>query len=256
MLTHPNLLLIVGAVHSAAFALFHLCFWRLFDWRRTLEPLSPVNRGVMQVLNLCLTLGFAAAAVIVFCDRTEILQTQLGAHVLLALAVFWAARLVEQFIFFPVRRRISVALIVLFALGTAVYALAFLSVARRAPSSLMSTQHHESHIDYVELPASAPGALRAAKVFYTGVFGWKYQDWGEQYADTGSSGVMSGLNGDPAQRLAAPLAVLYTEQLEKTRDKVVAAGGRISRDIFAFPGGRRFHFIDPAGNELGVWSDK
>jgi predicted enzyme related to lactoylglutathione lyase len=256
MLIPPNLLLIVGAVHSGAFALFHLCFWRLFDWRRTLEPLSPVNRGIMQVLNLCLTLGLATAGVIVFCDRTEILQTRLGAHLLLALAVFWAVRLIEQFIFFPVRRRVSVVLMVLFAVGAAVYGLAFFAAAKRPSLSPMSTQHHESHIDYVELPASAPGALRAAKAFYTGVFGWKYQDWGEQYADTGGSGLMSGLNGNPVQPLAAPLPVLYTERLEQTRDKVVAGGGRISREIFSFPGGRRFHFMDPAGNELGVWSDK
>lgn len=256
MLTNPELLLTIGAVHSAAFAVFHLCFWRLFDWRGTLAPLSAVNRGIMQVLNLCLTFVFAGTAVLVWLDRAEILNTQLGHHLLLGLSLFWALRLLEQFVFFPVRRPLSLALMALFAVGAVVYALPLVAPGAGRTLSPMNAQHHEAQIDYLELPASAPGALRAAKTFYGGVFGWKYQDWGDQYADTGSSGVTSGLNGDTAQRVAAPLAVIYTQQLEQTRENVVAAGGRISRDIFSFPGGRRFHFVDPAGNELGVWSDK
>lgn len=110
--------------------------------------------------------------------------------------------------------------------------------------------------DYIEFPVNDVDALNSAKSFYENVFGWVYQDWGDDYSDTHSSGVDSGLNADPAHRTHFPLAVIYSKELEKTREKVISAKGRITRDIFSFPGGRRFHFVDPAGNELAVWSDE
>lgn len=108
-------------------------------------------------------------------------------------------------------------------------------------------------IDYVELPAKSTAK---SKAFYTAVFGWQYEDWGPDYADTKSSGVASGLNGGKDHRPKSPLVVLYADDLEAARARVKKAGGKVTRDIFAFPGGRRFHFTDPAGSELAVWSEK
>jgi predicted enzyme related to lactoylglutathione lyase len=107
-----------------------------------------------------------------------------------------------------------------------------------------------NHIDYVELPAAD---IAAAKQFYSSAFGWKYQDWGDRYADTHDGGITTGISA-VEERPRAPLVVLYADDLEATRERVRAAGGTITADIFEFPGGRRFHFHDPAGNELAAWS--
>lgn len=110
--------------------------------------------------------------------------------------------------------------------------------------------------DFIEFPAENSEYLNKSKDFYSRIFGWSYKDWGDDYADTQSSGLSSGINADPSHRSRHPLAVIYTLDLEKIREKVVESGGAITRDIFSFPGGRRFHFTDPAGNELALWSDK
>ena len=117
----------------------------------------------------------------------------------------------------------------------------------------MATADNDRRIDYVELPAKD---VAASKRFYTAAFGWNYQDWGPDYADTNDGRLGSGLNGTADSGLRAPLVVIYAVDLEAARDRVRAAGGRIARDIFSFPGGRRFHFLDPAGNELAVWSQQ
>ncbi|TKR33351.1 VOC family protein [Luteimonas gilva] len=113
----------------------------------------------------------------------------------------------------------------------------------------------ENRIDFIEFPAASETDVARASEFYRTVFGWRWQDWGDDYADTRDSGLGAGLNADPAHRPGAPLAVIYASRLEEARDKAIAAGGALIRDIFSFPGGRRFHFRDPAGNELAVWSD-
>ena len=118
----------------------------------------------------------------------------------------------------------------------------------------MSTRN--SRIDYIELPAADAERLVQARSFYTAVFNWQYKDWGETYSDTAESGVSSGINADDNHRPRSPLVVVYADDLEAIRDGVIVAKGTISRDIFSFPGGRRFHFIDPADNELAVWSEK
>ncbi|WP_369061497.1 VOC family protein [Caulobacter sp. 73W] len=109
----------------------------------------------------------------------------------------------------------------------------------------------DGKIDYVELPG---GALPATKDFYGKAFGWTFTDYGPEYAafDQGVDG------GFDAQKEAVtqPLVILFAHDLEAMADKVTAAGGTIVQPIFSFPGGRRFHFRDPAGNALGVWSDK
>ena len=120
----------------------------------------------------------------------------------------------------------------------------------------MSDHQKENQISYVEFPAPSTAALRASRKFYGEVFGWSFQEWGDDYSDTKDSGINSGIASDPLHRPAMPLVVLYSATLEATREKVIKAGGSVSKDIFSFPGGRRFHYIDPAGNQLAVWSDK
>lgn len=120
----------------------------------------------------------------------------------------------------------------------------------------MDNKSRESHFDYIELPTKNREGLKKAKSFYSSVFGWSFKDWGDEYADTGDSGVASGLNGDPSQAPPYPLVILYAQNIEAKKKEIATAGGKITRDIFAFPGGRRFHFTDPTGNELGIWSDK
>ena len=112
-----------------------------------------------------------------------------------------------------------------------------------------------NRIDYVELPSVTAHEL--SRAFYSKAFGWSFTDYGPDYAATegGADGgsVDVGLNGQPDEALAAPLPVVRVEDIEAALDKVVSAGGLIARPIFAFPGGRRFHFIDPSGSELAVW---
>ncbi|MEZ4365739.1 MAG: VOC family protein [Kofleriaceae bacterium] len=107
-------------------------------------------------------------------------------------------------------------------------------------------------IDYVELPGRQ---LAASKAFYAAAFGWNFQDYGPAYAAFADAGVDGGLDGSDAAP-AAPLVVLYATDLEAMLARVRAAGATITRPIFAFPGGRRFQFRDPSGNELAVWSER
>jgi uncharacterized protein len=120
----------------------------------------------------------------------------------------------------------------------------------------MNIEQRENRIDYVEFPALSNESHAATKRFYGDVFGWKYQDWGDEYSDTKDSGITCGISSASSHRSSKPLVVLYSSDLESIRSRIIEAGGKISKDIVGFPGGRRFHYIDPAGHELGVWSDK
>ncbi len=104
-------------------------------------------------------------------------------------------------------------------------------------------------IDFVELPATDLGASRT---FYSAVFGWALTDFGPSYSCTMTGDVDLGLQGDATEATKAPLAVIAVDDLEAALAAVTTAGGTISRPVFAFPGGRRFHFIDPSGNELAA----
>jgi predicted enzyme related to lactoylglutathione lyase len=108
-------------------------------------------------------------------------------------------------------------------------------------------------IDYVELPSVTAHEL--TRSFYAKAFGWTFTDYGPDYAATTTGDVDVGLNGQPAEALAAPLPVIRVDDLEATFDAVSKSDGIIAKQIFSFPGGRRFHFIDPSGSELAVWSD-
>ena len=110
-----------------------------------------------------------------------------------------------------------------------------------------------ARIDYVELPSVTAHEL--TRGFYARAFGWQFTDYGPDYAATATGDIDVGLNGQPGEALAAPLPVIRVDDLEKSFAAVVTAGGTISRHILSFPGGRRFHFIDPSGSELAVWSD-
>ena len=113
-----------------------------------------------------------------------------------------------------------------------------------------------NHIDFLEFPGESVEIVAKIKVFYSTVFGWKFKDWGTDYIDTSDSGLSSGFNADPDHCPAKPLAVVYASDLVAARSAILAAGGVLTKEIFEFPGGKRFHFTDPAGNELAVWSDK
>ena len=100
--------------------------------------------------------------------------------------------------------------------------------------------------------------LAAVKTFYQKAFDWKFTDYGPTY--TAFSAAESGLDGGFEQSdepvVNGALVILYHDNLEAIQQEVEKAGGKITQAIFSFPGGRRFHFEDPAGNELAIWSDK
>ena len=107
-----------------------------------------------------------------------------------------------------------------------------------------------ARINYVELPARD---LAATRDFYAAAFDWQMTAYGPDYACTTTGDVDLGLTGDMGEASAAPLPVIAVDDLDGAEAKVRGLGGTISRAIFAFPGGRRFHFRDPAGNELAAW---
>ena len=104
-------------------------------------------------------------------------------------------------------------------------------------------------IDYVELPGDNLGEI---KRFYAAAFGWRFVDYGPAYVALEGAGLDGGFNGHP-EATEKPLVILYAEDVEAMQAEVAAAGGRILKPVYSFPGGRRFHFADPAGNELAVW---
>jgi predicted enzyme related to lactoylglutathione lyase len=113
----------------------------------------------------------------------------------------------------------------------------------------MPTKPNDGRIDYIEFGASD---IAATKTFYTALFGWKFTDYGPDYTSFEDGRLAGGFaKGGPA-----PLVVIYAADLEGMEAKVKATGGVIVKEIFSFPGGRRFHFTDPSGNELSVWSDQ
>ena len=116
----------------------------------------------------------------------------------------------------------------------------------------MSADPVDLAMDYIEFPATD---LAATKKFYAAVFGWKFSDYGSAYTSFSDGRIAGGFDAGRKPGAGGPLVVIYAADLAGTEKRVVAAGGRITRPVFAFPGGRRFHFADPSGNELGVWSE-
>ncbi|MCF6436889.1 VOC family protein [Pseudoalteromonas sp. MMG022] len=113
----------------------------------------------------------------------------------------------------------------------------------------------QHHINYVEFAAHD---LAATEQFFNRTFGWLFEHYGPDYIAFSDSGLEGGFYRAELSASVASgsvLVVIYSNQLEQTLELVQQAGGSISKDIFSFPGGRRFHFIEPSGNELAVWSD-
>ena len=113
---------------------------------------------------------------------------------------------------------------------------------------------HEK-INYVELPAKN---LQATKDFFSKAFGWSFQDFGPEYSAFSNQGINGGFfksDLSSSTNNGAALIVFYSKDLEATQEKVKKANGVIVKPIFPFPGGRRFHFTEPSGNEFAVWSD-
>lgn len=113
---------------------------------------------------------------------------------------------------------------------------------------------HEGAIDYIEMPARDFDAVEA---FYSQVFGWTFVDWGPEYRAFNDGRLDGGFYKSDAcsdTATGAVLVIFKTDDLEAKQRAVEAAGGTIVKPIFSFPGGRRFQFSDPSGNELAVWS--
>jgi predicted enzyme related to lactoylglutathione lyase len=104
-------------------------------------------------------------------------------------------------------------------------------------------------IDYVEF--SSP-ELAATKQFFAAAFGWSFNDYGPDYQEIADGGIGGGIAAGPP---APPLVILKADDLEAALARVTTAGGRITRPIVEFPGGRRFHFTEPGGTEMAVWSE-
>jgi uncharacterized protein len=117
----------------------------------------------------------------------------------------------------------------------------------------MTTSDKDRRIDYIEMNV---GDLARSRAFYGGAFGWTFTDYGPTYCAFSDGRLEGGFTTNGPVKPGGPLVILYADDLAQMQSRVEAAGGRIVKSIFAFPGGRRFHFEDPDGYELAVWSDK
>jgi predicted enzyme related to lactoylglutathione lyase len=109
----------------------------------------------------------------------------------------------------------------------------------------------DCRVDYIEFVTADIGR---AKAFYQGAFGWKFTDYGPGYTSFEDGRLSGGFTTEGEVRPGAVLVVLHAPDLAQAQRAVEAAGGRIVKPIFPFPGGRRFHFTDPDGYELAIWS--
>jgi hypothetical protein len=125
------------------------------------------------------------------------------------------------------------------------------------PTAMAEVSHVHHTIDYIEFTVSD---MAAAKHFYAAAFGWTFNDYGPEYAGIQRDGrvdaEVGGLRLDSEVVAGGPLVILFSSDLAESVAAVRAAGGRILKQPFDFPGGRRFHFADPSGNELAVWAEK
>jgi len=111
---------------------------------------------------------------------------------------------------------------------------------------------NDRRVDYLEFLA---GDIPKVKSFYESAFGWAFTDYGPDYTSFNDGRLSGGFTKDKPSASGAPLTVIFADDLEAAAERVRQAGGKIVRPTYPFPGGRRFHFTDPAGNELAVWTD-
>jgi hypothetical protein len=116
----------------------------------------------------------------------------------------------------------------------------------------MAQTDHDLRVDYVEFGATD---IEGTRRFYERVFGWRFEDYGPDYTSFQDGRLSGGFTRDAQVRPANPLIVIYAARLEEVEAKIRSEGGHIVRPAYEFPGGRRFHFTDPSGNELAVWTD-
>jgi len=112
---------------------------------------------------------------------------------------------------------------------------------------------HDRRIDYIEMAATDVGAVRR---FYEEAFGWKFTDYGPEYTAFEDGRLAGGFTTERTPARGGALVVLFAVDIDAAQRRVQAAGGTVVKPTFSFPGGRRFHFTDPAGNELAVWTDR
>ena len=116
----------------------------------------------------------------------------------------------------------------------------------------ITNQANDRRIDYIEFPAAD---VARAKEFYSRVFQWKFTDYGPDYTSFEDGRLAGGFSKWEHAPTKGPLVVIYAANLEAVQAEVKAAGGTVVKETFSFPGGRRFHFTDPCGNEVSVWSE-
>src|SRR5262245_5283246 len=119
----------------------------------------------------------------------------------------------------------------------------------------MAKSGNDHCIDNIEFAVSD---IARSRDFYGKAFGWSFKDFGPSYCEFSDGRLTGGfaLGGNPAAKGGGPLVILYASDLAETQRRLEAAGAKIVKPVFAFPGGRRFHFADPDGYELAVWSDR
>ena len=125
ILYNAEKLLLIGTIFHVVFALFHLLFWKLFDWVKDLKKLSHINKSVMQILNLRLIFVFLVFAYISYFNASEMLSSKLGLTMTISIALFWGFRSLEQIIYFGVKNLASNLLLLLFLFGVFLYGWVF-----------------------------------------------------------------------------------------------------------------------------------
>jgi predicted enzyme related to lactoylglutathione lyase len=117
----------------------------------------------------------------------------------------------------------------------------------------MARSENDRRIDYIEMNVTD---IARAKKFYGAAFGWTFKDYGPDYCEFADGRLTGGFTTHGKPSPGGPLVILYADELPEMQNRVEAAGGRISAPIFDFPGGQRFHFLDPDGYELAVWTKR
>lgn len=113
--------------------------------------------------------------------------------------------------------------------------------------------NRDRKIDYIEFPATD---ISAIKQFYSQVFDWQFEDYGPEYTSFKDGRIAGGFVKASSPGRGGPLVVIFVDDLAAALRRVIDAGGKITKDIFSFPGGSRFHFTDPSGNELSAWHEE
>ncbi len=117
----------------------------------------------------------------------------------------------------------------------------------------MSQAEQDRRVDYIEFRTKN---IEETKRFYSQVFAWEFTDYGPDYTSFTDGRLGGGFSVAPEVQAGGPLVVLYSTNLAEIEARITESGGQIVQETFEFPGGRRFHFTDPSGNELAVWSDQ